>query len=296
MQDKICLITGANAGLGRATALALARQGARVVMVCRDKARGEAARDEVRGRSGNREVELMLCDLASLASIRSFVEQFRARYDRLHALVNNAGLALPERRTTVDGFEMVLGVNHLGHFALTLQLLEALRAGAPSRIVNVSSYKHGQYALDFDNLQLERGYSMLKSYAHSKLCNVLFTYELARRLEGTGVTANCVHPGAAATSINANSGAVFLLPAVAMLMAARSLGFLTPEEGAVTQVWAASAPELEGVSGKYFGGIWRKCQEERSSKSSYDVEAARKLWEYSERVTGVSMSPSAMRG
>lgn len=289
MKGKVCIVTGANAGLGRATAMALAAKGATVVVMSRDRERGAAARDEIRGRTGNDAVELMLCDLASLASIRSFVEQFKAKYSQLHVLVNNAGVTLPKRAKTGDGFEMVFGVNHLGHFALTLLLMDALKAGQPSRIVNVSSFKHGQYPLDFNDLQLERGYGMMKAYSRSKLCNVLFTYELARRLRGTKVTTNCVHPGGAATSMGSNSGSIAMLPFIGLALTLRAFGLATPEWGAHTQIWAASAPELDGVSGKYFGGVFRKCQEERSSPATYDEALALKLWQESEQLTGVSL-------
>ncbi len=189
MRDKVVMVTGANAGMGREISLALAGMGANVVMVCRDRARGEASRAAVESTSGNREVELLVADLSSQKSIRQLVSEFEARHDRLHVLVNNVGITLPKRNETVDGIEAVFATNHLAPFLLTNLLLPILEASTPSRIVTVSSAAHTMGKIDFDDVQAVRGYNEIRVYNASKLANVLFTYELARRLAGTGVTA-----------------------------------------------------------------------------------------------------------
>lgn len=199
--ERIAIVTGANSGMGRATSLALARAGAKVVMLCRSKSRGEEALAEVKELCCSKLVELMLCDLGSMASIRAFCEEFRQRHNNLHVLVNNAGVILPGRHLTADGYELQFGVNHLGHFLLTNLLLDLMEASAPARIINVSSGAHKIGEICFDDINLQHNYTLIRAYAQSKLANVLFTYELARRLQGTGVTANCLHPGAVATNM-----------------------------------------------------------------------------------------------
>ena len=201
LAGRICLVTGASNGLGEATALALAALGARVILICRDAARGARALEDVKRRTGNGGVELVLADLGSLASIERAAHLVAARHRRLDVLVNNAGLVTLRRTLTADGFEATFGVNHLGSFALTNRLLPLLRAGAPSRVVNVSSDAHRGVVLDFDDLQGERHYSFWTAYRRSKLANILFTAELARRLSGSGVTANALHPGAVRTGL-----------------------------------------------------------------------------------------------
>src|SRR5581483_7870588 len=201
MQGKVCIVTGANSGIGRITALELARLGAQVVMVCRDRARGEAALAEIKQATGNNQVELMLCDLSSQADIRRFADEFKATHARLDVLVNNAGVYQRKRATTVDGLEATFAVNHLGYFLLTNLLLDVLKQSAPSRIINVASGAHASGHINFDDLQGERQYKGVRAYCHSKLANILFTLELARRLAGTGITANSLHPGAVATGI-----------------------------------------------------------------------------------------------
>jgi len=199
MQGKICMVTGANSGIGKATALALAQMGATVVMVCRDRARGEEARSEITTKSRNNAVDLLQADLSSQQSIRQLVEHFQQRYTHLHVLINNAGAAFTGRRETVDGLEMTFAVNYLAPFLLTHLLLDMLKASAPARIVNVSSNSHEAGYIQMDDLQEEKHYRSMRVYGQSKLAVVLFTYELARRLQGTGVTANCLHPGYVAT-------------------------------------------------------------------------------------------------
>src|SRR5438477_6319532 len=213
MQGKTCMVTGANSGIGKATALALAQMGATVVMVCRNRARGEQARSEIITKSRNNAVDLLQADLSSQQSIRQLVENFRHHYPHLHVLINNAGASFPGRRETVDGLEMTLAVNYLAPFLLTHLLLNVLKANAPARIVNVSSNSHEAGYIKLDDLQAEH-YRSMRVYGQSKLAVVLFTYELSRRLQGTGVTANCLHPGFVAT----NFGQRDVGPAVRLLV------------------------------------------------------------------------------
>jgi NAD(P)-dependent dehydrogenase (short-subunit alcohol dehydrogenase family) len=279
MAGKTVLITGGNGGIGKETAVALAGMGARVVITARDAARGEAARAEIVERSGSGDVELLAADMASLASIRSLAATFLATHDRLDVLVNNAGAYNSTRSTTHDGFETTFGVNHLGYFLLTQLLLDMLKASAPARIVNVSSRAHEGVRMDFDDLQAERSYVGMRVYGRSKLANLLFTYELARRLEGTGVTANALHPGVVSTGFGKNNaGVTRTLFQIFQMVGSRWL--LKPAEGAATSVYLASSPEVEGVTGRYFANS----RERTSSEASHDVEAAARLWEVSERL------------
>ena len=278
MREKICAVTGANSGIGKATASGLAGMGATVVMVCRDRGRGEAARDEIRERTGSDAVELMLADLSVQASIRDFVERFGRAYGRLHVLVNNAGVVAPRRTVTADGLELTFAVNYLAPFLLTNLLLDALKAGAPARVVNVAGSLHRRGKVDFDDLQSEKDYSFARAGYRSKLALILFTYELARRLEGTAVTANCLHPGAVRTGIA--GGLPWYVRAAAFF--AKPF-FVSPARGARTSVYLASSPAVEGVTGKYFSKMREVC----SSPASYDEEAAARLWRVSEELTGL---------
>jgi len=268
MAGKVCLVTGANQGIGKETAAALAGMGATVVMTSRDRAKGEAALAEVRSRSGG-SAELMLVDFGSFASIRQFAADFKSRYERLHVLVNNAGAIITTRGETADGFETTFGVNHLGYFLLTNLLLDTIRSSAPARIVNVSSRAHLRSEMDFGDLNSTKGrYSAMTAYARSKLANVLFTYELARRLEGTGVTANCLHPGVVRTGFGKNNSGFAKLIFQTFQVVARPW-LLSPAKGAATSIYLASSPEVEGVTGKYFAD----CRETPSSPASYDEAA-----------------------
>jgi retinol dehydrogenase-14 len=278
MDGKVCLITGATSGIGKATAMGLADMGASVVMVGRDRGRGEAAQAEVKEGSGNASVDLMLADLSSQEEIRRLAAEFEEAYPRLDVLVSNAGLFRSERITTADGLETTFAVNHLACFLLTDMLLDVLEASAPSRIVNVSSGEQGTATIDFDDLQGEKGYKGAKAYGQSKLATVLFTYELARRLEGTGISANCLHPGVVGTNFGSGVSGAFGV----MVRALRPL-MLSPEKGAETSVYLASSPEVEGLSGGYFV----KKAEARSSDTSYDERIARRLWEVSAELTKV---------
>ncbi|MCK4449402.1 MAG: SDR family oxidoreductase [Anaerolineae bacterium] len=286
MKGKTYVVTGANSGLGEASALALAQMGANVVMLCRNRQRGEAALADIRQRSGNPNVELILADLTSQASIRQFVESFDSRHDKLHGLLNCAGIATLHRQVTPDGLEVKFATEYLGHFLLTNLLVNALKAGAPSRVVTVSGEGHkagieGREAgrIDFDNLQGEKSWNVVKHGKQVVLAKILFTYELARRLRGTGVSANTLCPGLTRTNL------VRHMPWYVRLYAAVRFAFShpqTPEEGASHIVWLATAPELEGVTGKYF--VRRR--EAKSSPESYDQAVARKLWEVSEALVG----------
>ncbi|WP_136603889.1 SDR family oxidoreductase [Paenibacillus dokdonensis] len=271
--DKIVVVTGANSGMGLASTVALAKQGAEVVMVCRSEQRGQAALAEAIRQSGSERIHLMLCDLGRLSSIRAFALAFTERYSRLDVLLNNAGVVMIKRQETADGFEMDLGVNHLGHFLLTNLLLDALRASSQGRVVTVASgaYKAGK--IHFDDPFLKHGFNPAKAYAQSKLANILFTRELASRLAGTNVTANCVHPGAVGTQIGVNRDTGFGKTVLAMLKPF----FLSPEQGADTAVYLASASELAKVSGQYF---YKRKQQKLSSKAE-SKENAKRLWEWS---------------
>jgi retinol dehydrogenase-14 len=278
MGEKVCLITGATSGIGKATAMGLANMGASVVMVGRDRGRGEAAMAEVKEKSGNASVDLMLADVSSQEEIRRLADEFKEAYPRLDVLINNAGVFVSKRITTADGIEMTFAVNHLAYFLLTNLLLDVLKASAPSRIVNVSSGDHSNGTIDFDDLQGEKGYKGAKAYSQSKLANVLFTYELARRFEGTGVTANCLHPGVVRTNFGSGVSGVFGF----MVRALRPL-MISPEKGAETSIYLASSQEVEGLSGRYFV----KKAEARSSDVSYDERLARRLWEVSAELTNL---------
>ena len=279
MQGKVCMVTGANSGIGKATALALAQMGATVVMVCRDRARGEEARREITTKSSHNAADLLQADLSSQQSIRQLVEHFEHHYTHLHVLINNAGAAFPGRRETVDGLEMTFAVNYLAPFLLTNLLLEVLKASAPARIVNVSSGSHEAGYIKLDNLQSKNPYGSMKVYGQAKLAVVLFTYELARRLEGMGVTVNCLHPGFVATHFG-QSGAG---PAVRLLVKLIGSFGMSPEKGAKTSIYLASSPEVEGVTGNYFV----KSIPRRSAAISYDESLQRHLWEQSAKLVNM---------
>jgi NAD(P)-dependent dehydrogenase (short-subunit alcohol dehydrogenase family) len=279
MHGRICLVTGANSGIGKAAAAALARMGAHLLMVCRDRERGEQAQAEIAGESPDSAVvELFVADLGSQQSVRALSDELHRRFDHVNVLVNNAGAYLNTRQVTPDGLEETCAVNHLGAFLLTNLLLDLLEAGAPSRIVNVSSGAHLNAHIDFDDLQAERHYSGWKAYGQSKLANVLFTYELARRLEGTGVTVNAVHPGVVRTNFGKSGGFIRFGTRIAGPF------MLTPEKGADTVIWLASSPEVEGVTGKYF--VRRKPS--RTSAEARDRAVQERLWKVSADLTNIA--------
>lgn len=286
MKNSIVLITGANTGIGKETALALARHGASLVLACRDLTKGYAARDEIVASTNNTRIEVMELDLASLASVRLFAEEFKKRYTQLDILINNAGLMKGSRAETRDGLELLMGVNHFGPFLLTLLLLDLLKQSAPSRIINVSSDAHQYADLDLTDLQSTREYHPGKAYGNSKLANILFTYELSRRLQGSGVTANVLHPGMVQSTFydrTENEAEKARYDALRERM-------ISVQEGALTSVYLASSPEVEGVSGKYF----YNCQEINSSPISYDIQLAQQLWDISLEVVSADSAKSEM--
>jgi len=281
MTGKVCLITGASAGIGKATAMGLAKLGATVFMVSRDPERGARAHAQVVEGSGSSSVHLMLADLSSQASIRRLVQGFESRQPVLHVLLNNAATIPRHRAITEEGLERQFAVNHLSYFLLTNLLLDRLKASAPARIINVSSQAHRHAAVNFDDLQSERYYHPNLAYAMTKLANVIFTYELARKLEGTGVTANCLHPGLIGTKLLADaSGLPWPLHLVTKLVGG------TPAKGARTPIYLATAPEVEGVTGRYL--IGRRAIP--SSPCSYDREAAKRLWQVSADLSKLNVS------
>ncbi len=279
-RDKIILITGANSGIGRATALELAKPGATVIMVCRDKERGEEALQEVRRISNYQQVHLMLCDLSSIEEITQFCKDFKKRFNKLDVLINNAGVILLKRQLTRDGFEFQLGVNHLGHFLLTNLLMDVILESQPARIINVSSGAHKEGRIHFEDMNLSKGYSVFCAYAQSKLANILFTYELSRRLQGTDVCVNCLHPGAVATQmgIDRKTGSgTFITRCLKPF-------FQDPLKGAETSIYLATSAHVEGMTGRYF---YRE-KAVPSSKRSYNLEDAKRLWDISMEMTGLS--------
>ena len=281
MSGKTVVVTGANSGIGLETAAELAQAGARTVLTARDPARGQAAVAEVQRRAGRDDVSLVVFDLASLPSVRTGAAEILERCDRIDVLVNNAGLVLSKRQETEDGFEATFAINHLGPFLLTRLLLDRITESAPARIVNVSSTAHqgARRGLDFDDLQARRRYRGMQVYSRSKLANIYFTTELARRLAGTNVTANCLHPGTVATGYARDGDATGVL---AFGVRVIKPFVLTPAQGARTSVYLASSPEVGDVTGEYFV----KCKAHRTSKVARDPDAARKLWEMSEEMAG----------
>jgi retinol dehydrogenase 14 len=276
LNGKTAIVTGASSGIGKVTALELAKAGAKVVMVCRPGSKAEAAFGEISNEAGKDNIELMKANLSNQSSIHGFAEEFKKTHGRLEILVNNAGIFLSDRELTADGLEQTFATNHLAYFLLTNLLLDMLKASAPARIVCVASEAERGGNIDFDDLQSERNYSGMKAYSQSKLANILFTYELARRLNGTGVTANCLHPGLVNTGWGRGSRGLFK---IGMKLAAPFM--LTPEEGAKTSIYLASSPEVEGITGKYF----IKCKPAESAPASHNEAAAKKLWEVSEKLT-----------
>ncbi len=278
MIGKTCLVTGANSGIGKEIARGLAAEGARVLMVARSPERGEAARAEVAESTDNDSVELLLCDLSSQRQVRGLADEVLERCGELHVLVNNAGLTLGERTLTEDGIEATFAINHLAPFLLTEFLRERLVASAPARVVTVASDAHRGSKIDFEDPSGERKFSSWGAYGQSKLANILFTSELARRLDGTDVTATCLHPGVVRTGFG-RQGPAFVR---AFLMVA-GVFLLTPERGADTAIWLAASSEVDGASGGYY--VKRRLAE--PSRNARDPESARRLWRLSERLTGL---------
>ncbi|MBZ0302795.1 MAG: SDR family oxidoreductase [Anaerolineae bacterium] len=282
LQGKVALVTGATNGIGKVTALELAKMGAATVIVGRNPEKTRQTIEEIQQVSGNPQVDGIIADLSLMAQVRQAAEAFQHKYDRLDVLVNNAGVGASQRRITSEGYEHMFALNHLSYFLLTNLLLDLIKVSAPARIVNVSSDAHRPATLDFDNLQSERdwGRAGFKAYGRSKLMNILFTRELARRLAGTQVTANAVHPGVVATGIWRGAGGVFgsVVGAVAPLF------MRTPEEGAQTSIYVATSPEVRGLTGMYFSD----CRPVQPSPAALNDRAAQRLWEVSVAMTGLS--------
>jgi len=274
--DSVTVVTGPTSGIGRATAFALAKNPGTLVLACRDIEKGKAVHNEILQRNPGARVEILPVDLARLRSVREFAATLTARHPRVHVLVNNAGIFMRTRHTTEDGFERVFQVNYLAHFLLTSLLLPSLRSAAPSRIVNVSSEAHRGATIDFDDLQGEKGFSGWQAYGRSKLEQILFTHELARRLDGTGVSVNALHPGVIRTNLGRGEFPKAFAIALAFMKG--------PEKGARTSVHVATSAAVEGVSGRYF----KNSHEARSSPVSYDDADARRLWDVSEALLGLA--------
>jgi len=280
MQNKLCIITGANSGIGKATAMKLSGLGAYIVMVCRDEEKAEKAREDIITQTGNPGVEVMLADLSYQYEIREMADRFKSKFDQLDVLINNAGMIPSKREETMEGIEKTFAVNHLGPFLLTNLLLDHLKAAPRARVVNVSSEVHRMGAPIFDlaNLQLEDNFSPIKAYGLSKLCNIMFTRELARRLEGTAVTANALHPGVVSTQLaDEASWSMKLFYFIGKPF------MKSPGKGAETPVYLAVSDEVEEVSGKYF----RNKKDVKPAEIALDENLNRKLWERSEKLAGL---------
>lgn len=279
MKDKVCLITGATSGIGKAAAVQLAVLGATIVLVGRDAEKTSATVYQIQLETGNQEVYSFIAELSSQQAIRQLADDFKAHHNRLDVLVNNAGALMLARQETIDGIEMTFALNHLSYFMLTNLLLDVLKSSSPSRIINVSSDSHHSAHLDFDDLQLQKSYGGYKAYGRSKLANVLFTFELARRLDGTGVTVNGVHPGLVATNFMAtNNGLRGLFYNFFLRRMGRSV-----ENGARTITYLGTSSDVDGVSGGYFmdEGVVDP------SSASQDKDSALRLWQVSEELTGL---------
>jgi NAD(P)-dependent dehydrogenase (short-subunit alcohol dehydrogenase family) len=281
MKGKVVLVTGATAGIGEVTARELARMGARVVGVGRDPHKCADVSARIKAAAGADDIEFLVADLSSLAQVRRLADEFKSKYARLDVLVNNAGGFFSARRESADGIELTMALNHLNYFLLTGLLLDLLKASAPSRIVSVSSDAHRNAQIDFDDIEAKSKYSGWRLYGQSKLANVLFTYELARRLAGTGAAANALHPGFVATRFGHNNGGMMS----AALKLFQKIAAKSPEQGAQTSLYLATSPQVDGVTGKYFADQ----KQVQSSAASYDEAAAKRLWAWSEEKTGMKV-------
>jgi NAD(P)-dependent dehydrogenase (short-subunit alcohol dehydrogenase family) len=279
LNGKVCMITGANSGIGKATAIGLAKLGARLILVCRDQNRAEEAITEIKEKTGNNSIDLILADLSSQKEIHNLVKEFKNRYDKLHVLINNAGVNLYKHTLTEDGIETTFAVNYLAHFMLCNLLYNTLKNSAPARIVNVTSSVQAK-SIDFDDLNGHNHYRQLKAYAQSKLAVVLFTYEFARKIKGSGVSVNCIHPGFVKTNMVRK-----YRPFVKYFYHLVGLFLLTPKRGAKTSIYVASSPEIDGVSGKYF----KRRKEAKSVKISYDMNVAKQLWDASVKLANIDL-------
>ena len=280
MSGRVCMITGTTSGIGKATALGLAKMGATVILVARNEADLRVALDDIKEKTANESIDLIVADLSSQESIHRLAEDFRNKYQHLHVLINNAGLTAEHKTLSVDGIDTLFAVNYLAPFLLTNLLLDVLKVSAPSRVVNVSSDGHKFGRINFDDIQSKKR-SAIGAYGDSKLALNLFTYELARKLEGTGVTANALHPGVVATNIGSHDSSPFITRFIWKIF---KVFMSSPDKGAQTSMFLASSPDVDGVSGKYFV----KSKETRSSKESYDESVGQRLWQVSAELTKVS--------
>ncbi len=280
MSGRVCMITGTTSGIGKATALGLAKMGATVIMVARNEADLRAAADDIKEKTANESIDFIVADLSSQESVHRLAEDFRNKYQHLHVLINNAGLTAEHKTLSVDGIDTLFAVNYLAPFLLTNLLLDVLKVSAPSRVVNVSSDGHKFGRIDFDDIQSKKR-SAIGAYGDSKLALNLFTYELARKIKGTGVTANALHPGVVATNIGSHDSSPFITRFIWKIF---KVFMSSPDKGAQTSMFLASSPDVDGVSGKYFV----KSKETRSSKESYDESVGQRLWQVSEELTKVS--------
>jgi NAD(P)-dependent dehydrogenase (short-subunit alcohol dehydrogenase family) len=280
MSGKICLVTGGTSGIGKVTASELARRGAEVVITARNQSKLNHSLEEITKLSGSESVSGLLADLTSQQAVRSLAESFLKQYPRLDVLINNAGAVYLRRTLSADGIEMTFAGNHLAPFLLTHLLLETLKTSAPARIINVSSNAHEGQMLDFNDLENRNNYQFMRAYGQSKLANILFTYELDRRLAGTGIAVNALHPGFVATNMGANNGWF-----VRLFLPLTRLWAISVEQGAETSIFLATSQQVDGVSGKYF---YQK-RAVPSSKYSYDQKVWQRLWEISAAMTGLDI-------
>ncbi|MDP6641325.1 MAG: SDR family oxidoreductase [Nitrososphaerales archaeon] len=276
LKGKVCMVTGATAGIGIVTAKALAQQGATVIVAGRNKEKSVSTVDQIRKETGNHDVEYILADLSVQKEVRKLSDDFKSKFKRLDILVNNAGAVFDKRFETADGLEMTFALNHLSYFLLTDLLLDTIKASVPSRIINVSSDAHKGAKINFDDIQGKKKYGAMRAYGQSKLANILFTYELARKLEGSGVTSNALHPGFVASSFGSNMRGAFRL-----ILRFLQLFAMSSEKGAETSIYLATSPDVANINGKYFV----KKKEVRTSVESYDKNVGEKLWEVSEELT-----------
>jgi Dehydrogenases with different specificities (related to short-chain alcohol dehydrogenases) len=278
MENRTCIITGANSGIGKVTATSLAQQGAILVMVCRSKEKGLIVLNRIKEKTRNPHIELIMADFSSQKDIRRAANEIKAHYPVIDVLINNAGAINDQRTETIDGYETTFATNHLGYFLFTNLLLDNLKAAPKARIVNVASEAQRMGKINFDDLQTKNGYTPMKAYSQSKLANIIFTFELAKRLKGTNITANCLHPGV----VNTNFGKE-LKGFTGILFKLLSPFMRNADKGAETSIWLTTAPELEGISGKYYSNK----KEIKSQPASYDAGIQKKLWEISEQMTNV---------
>lgn len=279
MNNKLCVITGANSGIGYETTKALAAMGAFIVMVCRNEEKAAIARNKIAAETGNQGLDIVICDFSLQSDIRKAASEILEKYDQIDVLINNHGFIAAEREETVDGYEKTLAVNHLGFFLFTGLLMGAIDKADSARIINVSSEAHRRGSFEPENLQLEEGFSPMKAYANSKLFNIMFTKELARRVADKQITVNCLHPGVVATNF-ASSGSLIMR----LLFGLGKLFMKSPRQGARTSIWLATSREVEGVNGAYF----RNRKAATPSSAARDEGDQKKLWQISEELCEIT--------